>query len=178
MGEKRFSGVSFLMNLVFPPRCRCCQQLSGSKLLCEACATGLHEVGEILADSAEETQIAAGVTTAKIFCLSGRSAPIITKEPVARFCKILSSRGTGLATIRFYRGVFWSGQPVLLAGFLLIISSRCRCMNGKKTGSTKRCTWPGPCREKWGFRAGRICCGKFKKHHRSICKKQRTVAKM
>ena len=45
MGEKRFSGVSFLMNLVFPPRCRCCQQLSGSKLLCEACATGLHEVG-------------------------------------------------------------------------------------------------------------------------------------
>ena len=45
MKEKRFSGVSFWMNLVFPPRCRCCQQLSGSKLLCEACATGLHEVG-------------------------------------------------------------------------------------------------------------------------------------
>ena len=164
MKEKRFSGVSFWMNLVFPPRCRCCQQLSGSKLLCEACATGLHEVGG-------NPCRFCGRDADRCRCDYGKN--LLFERAVSAY-----SRGTGLATIRFYRGVFWSGQPVLLAGFLLIISSRCRCMNGKKTGSTKRCTWPGPCREKWGFRAGRICCGKFKKHHRSICKKQRTVAKM
>ena len=165
MGEKRFSGVSFWMNLVFPPRCRCCQQLSGSKLLCEACATGLHEVGE-------NPCRFCGRDADRCRCDYGKN--LLFERAVSAYYY----EGTGLATIRFYRGVFWSGQPVLLAGFLLIISSRCRCMNGKKTGSTKRCTWPGPCREKWGFRAGRICCGKFKKHHRSICKKQRTVAKM
>ena len=46
MKEKRFSGVSFWMNLVFPPRCQNCGKLSGTGLLCEACAAGLHKVGE------------------------------------------------------------------------------------------------------------------------------------
>ena len=178
MGEKRFFGVSFLMNLVFPPRCRCCQQLSGSKLLCEACATGLHEVGgnpcRFCGRDADRCRCDYGknllferAVSAYYYEGTGRTLLQNFKFKGDRACydQILSRR-------------FWSGQPVLLAGFLLIISSRCRCMNGKKTGSTKRCTWPGPCREKWGFRAGRICCGRFKKHHRSICKKQRTVAKM
>ena len=46
MRENHFSLGSFLMNLVFPPRCQNCGKLSGTGLLCEACAAGLHKVGE------------------------------------------------------------------------------------------------------------------------------------
>lgn len=46
MRENHFSLGSFLMNLVFPPRCQNCGKLSGTGLLCEACAAGLHMVGE------------------------------------------------------------------------------------------------------------------------------------
>lgn len=178
MGEKRFSGVSFLMNLVFPPRCRCCQQLSGSKLLCEACATGLHEVGgnpcRFCGRDADRCRCDYGknllferAVSAYYYEGTGRTLLQNFKFKGDRACydQILSRRFLERTASAF------SGVPF---DYIVPVPMYER----EKTGSTKRCTWPGPCREKWGFRAGRICCGKFKKHHRSICKKQRTVAKM
>ena len=178
MRESHFSLGSFLMNLVFPPRCQNCGKLSGTGLLCEACAAGLHKVGE-------NPCRFCGRDADRCRCDYGRN--LLFEQNVSAY--YYEQTGRALLQKFKFQGDKACYDNILAPGFLKRVRGvfsgipfdyivPVPCTNGKKAGLTKRCIWPGPCHKKWGLRAGRICCEKFKKHRRSICKKQRIGAKM
>lgn len=144
MRENHFSLGSFLMNLVFPPRCQNCGKLSGTGLLCEACAAGLHKVGE------NPCQFC-GRDADRCRCDYGRN--LLFEQNVSAY--YYEQTGRALLQKFKFQGDKACYDNILAPGFLkrvsgafsgvlLIISSRCRCMNGKKTGSTNAVPGPVP----------------------------------